>query len=165
MSLPITIFASPQGNVLKGIIYEIKETYRINDPIASNIVTPSTIGNVAGDAKNLIFWNAQLRTTRTTGSWFQLTFPGRHLFPTAYSLKGPTRTGSCYAKSWDVYGIHEGDENKEKEKWDLLGSNDTSQSEYCYNQGPNCNSLNKNGTYTLKPLESNIGYKHKIGND
>ena len=65
----------------------------------------------------------------------------------------------CFAKTWNVYGIFEGDENNE-EKWDLLGTNNTSESTYCTTTYNECCADNNIGTFTLKPMPSNKGYKH-----
>ena len=78
-------------------------------------------------------------------------------------MRGSFISGSfwpCFAKTWNVYGIFEGDENNE-EKWDLLGTNNTSESTYCTTTNSfGCCIDNNIGTFTLKPMPSNLGYKH-----
>ena len=153
------IEASPQGHELKGIIYKLKEVLGVKDPIASNYVIPSSVGDrdSSYNVKSLVLWNANFYgTSYVANAWIQLTFPKRYIFPTAYSLKG--YKNYCHAKSWNVYGIHEGDENKDKSSWDLLGENDTTQSPYCNPPASGCAS-DSVGTLTLKPLPSVQGYR------
>ena len=132
MALPLTLSAAPQGNTLNGIIYKIKNTYKIEDPIASKVVVPSSIGDsthptYSDPLKAHVLWNTTYGSKRTKDSWVQLSFPGRTVYPVAYSFREPLSGGWCYAKAWDVYGIKEEDENKTKESWNLLGSNKTSE--------------------------------------
>ena len=165
MTLPSTITVKPSGNQLKGIIDKLMNTYQISDPVASNIVVPSSVGDYVNSAqanvKTIVLKDKEYYgTTWGAGAWIQLTFPNRFIFPTAYSLKSTTGSWS-YAKAWNVYGIHAGDENKDVSKWDLLGSNRTSESIYCNPADRNgrCTSTDV-GTFTLKPMPSRIGYRH-----
>ena len=75
----------------------------------------------------------------------------------APSLYGTTSW--CFAKAWKVYGIHEGDEDKGENNWDLLGENDTSESTFCHGVTGGCDD-GSIGTFTLKPMQSTEGYKH-----
>ena len=107
--------------------------------------------------ESIVLWNTDFYgTSFTTNAWIQLTFPKRYIFPTAYSLRGSK--GWVHAKSWNVYGIHEGDEEKGDSSWDLLGQNDSTQSPYCNQEAAECAS-NDVGTLTLKPMPSLQGYR------
>ena len=161
----VDIVASPQGDVLKGIIYKLKNVFKINDPISSNYVVPSSIGTRSGDIKSLVIWDdITYGATNVQNSWVQLSFPNRFIFPTAYSLKEPTNgrySAWVFAREWKVYGIHEGEENEEG-KWDLLGINDSSQTIFCRDvlASGHCVGGTDVGTFMLKPMPSNIGYRH-----
>ena len=154
-----TISASPQGNFLKGIIHYIKNGLGINDPIASNIVIPSAMGSALGDQKTLVLWDSDcFLATTNANSWVQLSFPGRYIFPSAYSLRGVTGVW-CYPLEWNVYGIKDGEENKTSDDWDLIGSSKTSESTYCLTNSVTCNDTTV-GTFKLKRMHSLIGYRH-----
>ena len=148
---------------LKGIIYKLKQKFD-DEIIIRDYVYPSAFKDYP-NLKNetLVKWNYYQYMSgpgsQTNLPWIQLSFPNCFIFPTAYSLRGVNNGASCYSKSWDVYGIHDGDENKGKESWELLGANDTSQSTYCVTTSSYCNSLNI-GSFTLKPMQSSVGFKH-----
>ena len=147
------------------IINKLKTSYGVSDPISSNYVDPSAIGN-AGSIDTLIMWNSFYYFAGPSKSaWFQLTFPYRFIYPSAYSMRGvydkSNPNGCQYAKSWYVYGIHEGDED-DSNKWELLGINDTSQSLYCrvlVGSLEGCQDKNV-GSFTLKPMKSQNGFRH-----
>lgn len=152
-------------NELNGIIYELKNKYKI-DPINDNYIIPSAVNDKQGTRTTIVTWSSYIyRAAGSNGdkndAWVQLTFPRGYIFPTAYSMRGvySTKSSPCFAKSWDVYGIFDGDLNDES-KWDLLGQNDTSQSIYCQYLLENRCHDKRVGTFTLKPLPSIIGYKH-----
>ena len=148
-------------NELNGIISKLKQTYS-DDEIIANYATPSSIHDITGNSKELITWE-YFRYMAGAGSasnypWIQLYFPNGYIYPTAYSMRGNTNT-PCFCKEWNVYGIHEGDINTEG-NWELLGQNDTSQSIYCVKDSSSyCNDA-RVGTFTMKSMISNRGYKY-----
>lgn len=165
MKIPTTINAEASGNELKGLIYQLKKTYKIANPITANIVKPKSNGDRKGNINTLIMWNEEgYGNKKEAGSWIQLSFPKSTLFPVAYSFKGPkssSKTWWCYTMEWSVFGCRDEDDSKDIDSWDLLGSNNSSETPYC--QTPNslgfCNN-DSIGTFNLKSLISSTGYKH-----
>ena len=164
MILPRTLKVETEGNELKGIIYQLKTKYKIKNPIDKYIVLPTSNGGRNGDISTLVLWNSNgYGTTKVSGTYVQLTFPQSIIHPTAYSFKGPVSSSTmwwCYTKAWNIYGIREGDEDKDVNSWDLLGSNNTQETPYCHtpNSGGWCNDASI-GTYHLN-VASNKMYKH-----
>lgn len=149
-------------NELNGIIYLLKSNFSI-DPIINSYVIPSASVS-SSSTSSLVYWNVtnyQIRGSSRNLPWVQLSFPNRYIFPSAYSMRGVFQVNNrfSHAKSWNVYGIHEGAENNE-EKWDLLATNNTSESTYCnlVDEDGYCED-NRTGTFTLKPLPSSRGYR------
>lgn len=149
-------------NKLDGIIYVLKNKYKI-DPIVENFVVPSANENV-NTVNSLVYWNVsgfQIPGSSTNLPWVQLSFPNRYIFPTAYSMGSPYKSGAIFsfAKVWDVYGIYENDESNEV-NWKLLKTDDTSESTYCvYLSGDMCND-NRTGTFVLRQNYLRKGFKH-----
>ena len=70
-------------------------------------------------------------------------------------------SGYSFSKSWDVYGIRNGDENN-KNNWKLLGQNDTTQSTYCKtisSTNSGCKD-GRTGTFSLSTSYLTEGFKH-----
>ena len=150
-------------NQLDGIISKLKNSGI--SPIDDNYVVPSAKKDNQGSNKTLVLWDSllyQAGNGAKIDSWVQLSFPKGLIYPTAYSMRGSYGSSwwPCFAKTRNVYGIFEGDENNE-EKWDLLGTNNTSESTYCNSASSYEYCADNNiGTFTLKPMPSNKGYKH-----
>lgn len=149
-------------NALNGIIYKLKNEYKV-DPIASNIVVPSSVNDFHGTCKTLVYWNESVFDAgdhiKYSNPWFQLSFPNGLIFPTAYSMRG-VPGGYYFPSTWEVLGIPEGKENEES-SWDLLATNSRSESTYCKtlsSDGTGCNDTINVGTFTLK--QTSKGYKH-----
>ena len=136
MIIPRSIKAKAEGNELKDIIYTLKTKYKVTNPIEENFVKPISIGGRQGNINTLVLWDSEgYGTTKVSGSYVQLSFPQSTIYPTAYSFKGPVSQSStwwCYTKAWNIYGIKEGDEDKDVNSWDLLGSNNTQEAPYCH---------------------------------
>ena len=97
-------------------------------------------------------------TSDGSSTYIQISFLKGYIYPTGYTLKG--LVGYCFARSWNVYGIKEGDEEN-KEKWVILGSNDNTQSTYCNIVASDGNCANADvGSFALKPLKYTRGFKH-----
>ena len=146
-------------NQLNGIIYEIKNTYKI-DPIVDEIIVPKAFKDCQGTRNTLVYWNDSYDAGDGTvaNGWFQLSFPKGFIYPTAYSLRG-ANVGWYFSDTWNVYGIYENDEEKE-EKWILLAENDLTQSDYCKNRHDSrCYDGTNIGTYALRQV-STKGFKH-----
>ena len=167
MIIAAHIESSTELTEFKGITYALKRIYNITDPIESNFIIPSAKGSRYGHAETLVLWNEIVfGDILSKDSWIELTFPNRFVFPTAYSFRGPSSKsgtfGYCYAKSWDVYGIHEDDEDKPN-KWSFLGSNDVNQSStFCKKLTESSQQCDDSsiGTFKLKRRRSKIGYRH-----
>ena len=162
MTLPSYFNVQTQGNELKGIIYEIKEKYKIDNPVSAKIIEPKSIGASTGSLDSIVLWNEDVFSTSVVeNAWIQIGFPRRFIFPTAYSFRGPLSSNWRYAKAWNVYGIHEEDDDKSASEWDLLGSNKTSESTYCVTltSYEYCEDR-RVGTFNLKPMKSSIGYRY-----
>jgi len=147
-------------NALNGIIYKLKNVYKV-DPITSNIVVPSSVNDIKGTCKTLVYWNESLFDAGDDKlykyPWFQLSFPSGLIFPTAYSMRGVSG-GFYFPSTWEVFGIPEDKENDES-SWDLLATNSRDESTYCkIIVGSGCNDAVNVGTFTLK--ETSKGYKH-----
>ena len=144
---------------LKGIIYVMKNTLKITNPIESGWITPSNTsdGRIVGNIGTVVMWNnTQYATCKSNGfPYLQLSFPRGLIRPIAYSLKGVS--GNAFSKSWKVFGIQEGKENEDESEWDLLALNNNAQSTYCQNAGF-CDNLSI-GTFTLDQ-KLKVGYKH-----
>lgn len=152
-------------NELNGIIYKLKTEFGIK-PIEDEYVIPTSNGDSGwGVVDNIVNWDSLVYTTASGSSsnppWVQLTFTKGYIFPNAYSMRGvyTSSTAFNFANSWNVYGIHEGDESNDN-KWDLLGVNDTSESTFCntLHNKVYCDD-SRVGTFTLKPMPSSVGYK------
>ena len=159
MSWLITVPFSNTGEH-HGIINKLTEEYKI-DLLAKKIVKLKSSGRNTGEISTIINHGTghYQPTSNDNNTYIQTTFLKGFVYPTGYTLKG-TKNAFNYAKSWYVYGIHEGDEDAEN-KWDLLAINDTSQSTYCaiIAGNGNCND-DRVGSFDLKPLPSLKGYKH-----
>lgn len=152
-------------NALNGIIYKIKNELKF-DPIVEKIVVPSSVNDIEGTCKTLVYWNESVfdagNSTLYKYPWFQLSFPKGFIYPTNFSMRGvkyaDSAKGYCFPSSWEVLGIPKGEENDES-KWDLLAINSFSESTYCKNiAGKGCNDIINVGTYKLK--YTNKGYRH-----
>jgi hypothetical protein len=150
-------------NELNGIIYKLKNELKVN-PINDGYVIPSAIRDNVGTPSILVNWDSLIYQagpgSATNLPWIQLSFPKGYIFPTAYSMRGvyETNTGRTFAIEWNVYGIFEGDENSEN-KWELLVTNNNTESTYCntlYNSGYQDERV---GTFTLPKIPTK-GYRH-----
>ena len=66
---PAIISSEANGSELKGIIYKIKNTYGVSNPISKNIVVPRSIGDVGSTKiENLVLWNNEYRSSRVADS-------------------------------------------------------------------------------------------------
>ena len=134
MSLPKVIGPVYPNNDLSGIIYQIKNVYNIANPISNNIVVPSSSKITVGVIETMIMWNADCFQTflvRGQNVYFQLEFPNRYIYPTAYSIRGvPSSYGRYYAAKWKVEGFNFGEE-EDKNQWKLLAENTSSEGDYC----------------------------------
>ena len=130
MNLPLTVPFSDTGEH-HGIINKLSKTYNI-DLLGENYLSLSSSEYLSGDIKTLVNHGTGHYRSKSDGSntYIEITFIKGYIYPTGYSLKGARGSGFCFSKSWIVYGIYEGDENKE-EKWEIIGENDTTQSTYC----------------------------------
>ena len=163
MTLVDNINAEPNGNELNGIIYYIKNTLHIADPISEGIITPSGTEAHTGntDIENTIVgWSKTCWYTidTSTNPFYQVYFPKHCIKVSGYSLRGCDIVAT-FPRTWKVYGFNE--ENKDKEsEWDELGENTSTQSQpYCYTTNYDCcNGEYKVGTFTTKKM--NKFYKY-----
>ena len=152
-------------SALNGIIYKLKNEFNVN-PIDDFYVVPTASSVNSGfDVKTIVSWDAAAFQT-SPGSesnlpWIQLNFPRSYIFPTAYSIKGTYETNSekMFASEWEVYGIKDGDENKEH-NWQLLATNKSSETSFCRTLYNVCGCRDASvGTYTLESKKTNKGFK------
>lgn len=159
MSLPKVIGPVTPKDGLLSIIYELKNTYEIADPISKNIVIPSSSKVNQGNIESMINWNAEVFQTglkKGENVYFQLAFLSRYLFPTAYSIRGvPSNLNRFYATKWKVEGFNFGEEEDEK-KWVLLAENNSSEGDFC-GTGKNCNGK-KVATFRTKETKKGFRY-------
>ena len=144
-------------NALNGIIYRLKNRYKL-DIILENIIVPSSSKDSRGTCKNLIYWNETKYgandTPENPNPWFQISIPYGFIIPTAFSMRG-TSGNFYFPSSWDVFGITECDENS----WDLLATNNFRESTYCNGcYDSRCHDGTNIGTYLLK--ETKKKYQH-----
>ena len=87
-NIPTNISAEVNGNDLKGIIYKIKNTLGISNPISKNIVIPRAVGDSEGIIDSLVLWDSNYYTSkRVADSWVQLSFPGRFIRVTPIEIR------------------------------------------------------------------------------
>ena len=167
MKIPINFpFSVPFSNTGEhhGIIHTLNKSYNI-DLLGENYIKLSSTKVYTGEINTLVkHGTGHCQAEQGTGEksiYIQVTFLKGFVFPTGYTIKGMAG-GYTYPKSWYVYGIHEGDEEKKEEEWDLLGENDTTESTYCqklHSSYNNCDDT-RVGSFTLRKMPSSRGYKH-----
>ena len=158
MYLPLTVPFSNTGEH-HGIINKLTKTYGV-DLLAEKYVELSSSPRFTGEINTLVNHGTGHYQSKSDGSstYIQISFLKGYIFPTGYTLKGPTGSDYAFSKSWYVYGIHEDDE-KNEEKWELLGENDTTQSTYCQKlYGGDCKD-DRVGSFSLKQMKTSLGYK------
>lgn len=135
MGLPYGIYSNkPEGNSLRGIIYQIVNKYGIKNPLTSKIIELDSPTTKGGELETIVLWNNDCWKTyieKPNEAYVQMKFPGRFLFPSAYSIRG-TNVSSHYAKSWDVFGFNEGDEEN-RNNWELLAKHTAAEGNFCDN--------------------------------
>ena len=152
---------NPSGSDLKGIIYEIKEKYGITNPVKRKIVLANSSGNKENTHDAVILWDKKSwQSAPANNPWIQLDFPKGFIQPTAYSIRGVKPFDQrCFAKTWDVFGIYNNDENN-KTKWIKLASNKSSETNFCKNTVKNACFDFSVGTYNLESMKSSKGFRH-----
>ena len=160
MELPSKIKADPSGNVLTGIVYSLKNTYGISDPIEKGIIVLSSTETANGNISDtIVSWTTSpcWATVNTKPNpFYQVSFPKGSIDVSGYFLRG-CGTGFVYPKAWRVYGFNEDNKNNE-ESWDVLGDNYSASSQpYCYTSYDVCKSFDT-GTFTVK--KTNRYYKY-----
>ena len=162
MVLVDNINVEPNGNDLNGIIYYIKSTLNIADPISEGIVTPSgteALSSYTNIDNTIVGWSKTCWITVSTSSnpFYQVYFPKHWIRITGYSLRS-CDNGFNYPKKWKVYGFSEENKNEESQ-WDELGENtSTADQPYCYTTSTSCYGEYKVGTFTTKKM--NKFYKY-----
>ena len=105
MSIPDVILANepPQGSgEPHGIIYSIRQKVTNNNIL--NYVVSTAHQFLDGDVNSLVKWNSYSMSTATKGSYLEIEFKDRFVFPTFYSFKGHYDYGYI-AKEWNLYGL------------------------------------------------------------
>ena len=126
MSVPDVLEANdpPQGsNEPHGIIYTIRTAVSSSNIL--NYVVPTAHTLDYGDVNSYVKWDSYCATTSTQGSYIEIEFKDRFVFPTFYSFKGITNS-LCIAKEWNLYGLVESTDTPE-----LIATNTTEGSTYC----------------------------------
>ena len=159
MYTPITVPFSDTGEH-HGIFSKLRKTHKI-DLLGKNYLNLSSSKYFDGEISTLINHGDGFYRSTSDGesTYIQIAFLRGLIYPTGYTLRG--REGTYhFAKSWYVYGIRDGDENN-KERWEILGENDTTQSTYCALVSPGGGCIdNRVGSFSLKPMSSSSGYKY-----
>ena len=159
MNFPVTAPFSDTGEH-HGIINKLTKTFNI-DVLNEKYVSLDSSPKYTGEITALVNHGTGHHQSKSDGisTYMQISFNKGYIFPTGYTLKGPSSGAFGYSKSWYVYGIHEGDQS-DNEKWELLGENDTTQSTYCktLRYDGECQD-NRVGSFSLKQMKTLIGFK------
>ena len=157
--LPLTVPFGSTGEH-HGIINKLSKTHNV-DLLGENYISLSSSSTRSGKIETLVNHGTGFYQSQSDGSstYVQISCSKGYIFPTGYTLKGLTG-GYRYAKTWYLYGIHEGDENNE-EKWDTLDISDTTQSTFCQTltSAGSCDD-DRVGSFTTKKMPTSKGYKH-----
>ena len=127
MSIPDVITANdpPHGSdEPHGIIYSIRQKVT-NDNILNHVI-PTARHPQDGHCSISTFvkWDSFCMSTSDKGSYIEIEFKDRFVFPTFYSFKGHTK--GYVAKEWNLYGLVSQTDTPE-----LIATNTTEGSTYC----------------------------------
>ena len=144
MDIPDVIEANypPQGNgEPHGIIYSIRQKVT-NDNIL-NYVVPTAHLLDPGDVNSLVKWDSYCATKTTQGSYIEIEFKDRFVFPTFYSFKG-NYNNLYIAKEWNLYGLVSQTDTPE-----LIATNTCIGSTYCTSISSGYCANNNWGTFAI----------------
>lgn len=143
-----------------GVISRLNKAYNI-DVLTKKYINVSSSPKHDGEIETVVNHGTGYYRSKSDGTstYIQISFLKGNIFPIGYTLKGNSG-GWCFAKSWYVYGIRKGYEDKE-DKWEILGENDSTQSTFCQklNAGGYCDD-DRVGYYSMKPINESLGFKH-----
>ena len=84
--IPSNFAVNTNGNKLVCVISELKDKYKIENPIKSDLLMPTSSGDDLGNVKTVVMWNEtawRTKIAKPNPSFVQLRFPRRYLYPTA----------------------------------------------------------------------------------
>ena len=144
----------PTGsNQPHGIIYTIRN--KVTDNEILSYVEPTLHEKYYGSEEVLIKWTQYdfCQTVEDEGSYVQIEFKKGYVFPTFYSFKGSGSHGYI-SKEWDLYGLTSFDG-----KLELIASNTSESSTFCYPYYGNCRCGNENwGTFAIHDAKKSYKY-------
>ena len=146
--IPSVIGPISPSNPPNGIIHTIRTNHGISNPVTEGIIKPTALNTDSGSINNVVLSSGDWATTQTLNPspFFQLEFPNRFLFLSAYSMKGISNTGWCCQSKWRIEGFNKENEG-DSSKWTLLGRNTSSEKNFC-GDSSRCSS-NEISTYSV----------------